>query len=244
MIGSRAVSRVNASSGRSSSTWWLKKALLTALVIGGLGSFTIAGTFAVLSSETSNGKATLASGTLTFGNKVGSASTCFSYGGAASPGNVNAACTALFTSATQLYPNVESAATVQIVNNGSLDATALSVYMPTCTNGNTPGAPSPGAGNPCAAGGLQMYVQETDSVGTATKCWYPLVAAGACSWFGDTLSLFVGNYATLTSALALGSGPVHGATRYFKLGVELPIGASNTLQGRSATFDLTWHITN
>jgi hypothetical protein len=244
VIGVRTLRRVRASSGRTSSTWWLKKALLTAVIIGSLGCFTVASTFAVLSSETANGKGSLASGTLTFGNKVGSASTCFSYGGAAAPGNVNTGCTALFTSATELYPGVPTEASVQIVNNGSLDSTSLSLYMPSCTAGNTPGAPSPGADDPCASGGMQLYVQETDSGGAATQCWYPLTAPGACSFFGDTLALFVGNFSTVTTALSLGSGPAHGVTRYFKIVAELPSDASNTLQGRSATFDLTWHITN
>jgi hypothetical protein len=243
MSGGSTIRRVRVTSGRSSSTWWLKKALLTLLIIGGLGSFTVASTFAVLSSDTSNGKTSLASGTLTFGNKVGTATTCNSYG-AGSSSNVNNACDAIFTSATEMFPGVPAITSLQIVNNGSLDASDLTLYMPTCTPGDTTGAPSPGAGSPCDAGGLQLYVQETNAAGTTNvKCWYP-TAATTCSFINDTLSLFVGNFTSVTTALDLGSGPAHGATRYFKIGVQLPSDASNTLQGRTATFGLTWHITN
>jgi hypothetical protein len=211
-------------------------------VIGGLGSFTVASTFAVLSSQTANPKTSLSSGTLTFGNKVGAGSTCNSYG-AGSTANVNPNCSAIFTATTQVYPGVPSTSTVQIVDNGSLDITDLSIFMPTCSAGATSGAPV-NTGDPCAAGGLMMVVQETNSGGTDTTCWYPAVMAGSCPYVDDTLSLFVGNFPSLPLALSLGAGPVHGATRYFRIGVELPIGASNTLQGRSATFGLTWHITN
>jgi hypothetical protein len=89
-----------------------------------------------------------------------------------------------------------------------------------------------------------LYLQETNSGGTDTTCWYPTQGPGSCAFAADTLSNFVGNFFMLPLALSLGAGPVHGATRYFRIGVELPIGASNTLQGRSATFGLTWHITN
>jgi hypothetical protein len=242
MSGGSALRRVRATSGRTSSTWWLKKALLSALVIGGLGSFTVASTFAVLSSQSANPTSSLSSGTLTFGNKVGTGSTCNSYG-AGSTANVNPSCSAVFTATTQVYPGVPSTTNVQIVDNGSLDITDLSLFMESCTAGATSGAPA-NTGDPCGTGGLMLYLQETNSGGTDTTCWYPTQGPGSCAFAADTLSNFVGNFFMLPLALSLGAGPVHGATRYFRIGVELPIGASNTLQGRSATFGLTWHITN
>ena len=60
--------------------------------------------------------------------------------------------------------------------------------------------------------------------------------------FSGSVSLS-GNLNTVTSALDVGAGPAAGATRYFKLGMQLPTNASNTLQGEEALFALTWHMT-
>jgi hypothetical protein len=44
------------------------------------------------------------------------------------------------------------------------------------------------------------------------------------------------------SPLALGTGPAAGASRYFIIGMQLPGGASNALQGEEALFGLTWQL--
>ena len=243
MIAGRTFHHVRGCSGRTSSTWLMKKVLASLLVLGGLSFLTAGGTFALLNSEESNPGASIASGTLTFSNVVNAGTACFSYGGPASPGNVNNTCQALFVSTTQNYPNVQATAQVKIANNGSLDASDLSVYMPSCTNTVTPGAPTPGGGNPCAAGGAQLYLQETDSSFAATKCWFP-AGPTTCTFAANALSVFATNFATSAGALDLGSGPAHAQTRYFVVGMELPSTASNTLQGQAAQFGLTWHLTN
>jgi hypothetical protein len=225
------------------STRRFKTLLASLMVVGGLGCLTVSGTYAVLNSQQTNGKATFASGTLTFGNTVNTGTTCFSYG-AGSTANVNGACSPLmsYNAAAENYPGVPATAKVTIANNGSIGASDLQLFMPSCTTAATPDAPSPGGGNPCA-GGADMIVQETDSAGNATFCWYPDFAAGSCSWLDDTLSFFAGA-TDLSGALDLGSGPAAGATRYFTIGLELPSTASNTLQGQEAVFSLTWHLTN
>jgi hypothetical protein len=241
MIG-RPYRRVRASSGRASSTWFMKKVLATLIVIGGLSSLTVTGTFALLTSQESNARSTVASGTLTFSNKVSTGTACLSYSGPSSPGNVNTGCQALITSATQNYPGVPiSPVSVQITNNGSIDAASLSVYMPSCTAAPTPGAPSPGGGDPCAVNGAQFYLQETTSSGTATTCWFP-AGPTTCVFNANSLRVFAVNLGTTSSALNLGPGPAHGQTRYFKVGMQLPATANNNLQGEAAVFALTWHI--
>jgi hypothetical protein len=243
VIAGRTSRRAWSSAGRSSTTWRLKKVLASLIVIGGLSSLTVSGTFALLSSQESNARSSVASGTLTFSNTVNTGTACLSYGGPASPGNVNNSCQALFTSATQNYPGVAiTPAKVTIANNGSLSASGLSVYMPACTAAVTPGAPSPGTASPCAAGGAQLYVQETDSSWTPTKCWFP-AGAGACGWAASALFVFASNFNSTTSSLDLGRGPASGASRYFQIGMRLPSDASNNLQGKAAVFGLTWHIT-
>jgi hypothetical protein len=233
---------VRASAGRTSSTWRLKKILASLIAIGALSSVTVTGTFALLSSQETNTGSSVASGTLTFSNTVGTGTACLSYSGPASPGNVNTACDALITSATLNYPGVAlTPVKVTIANNGSLDAASLSVYMPSCTAAATPGAPSPGGANPCAAGGAQFYIQETNSAGVATACRYPSGPV-TCVFSANTLQLFAANANTVTSAVNLGSGPAHGQSRYFLIGLELPSTAGNTLQGEEAVFALTWHV--
>jgi hypothetical protein len=235
---------VRASAGSASSTWRLKKILASLIVIGALSSVTVTGTFALLTSEETNTVSSVASGTLTFTDTANAGTACTSYGGPASPANVNNSCQALLTSATLNYPGAAiTPVQVKIANNGSLDAASLSVYMPSCAASATPGAPAPGGADPCAANGAQLYIQEVTSTGMPTTCWYPQPAApGTCSFTASSLHLFAANVNSTTSALNLGAGPAHGQTRYFQIGLELPSTASNALQGEEATFGLTWHL--
>jgi len=220
----------------------LKRILATMMLLGAMSFLTLNGVFAALNSETLDRGSSISSGTLTFTNKVATNTVCASYGGAASPGNVNTGCDALFASSTLQYPGAPATVRVTIANNGSLDAADLSLFMASCSNTNTPTAPAPGAGNPCGAGGAQLYVQETDSSFIATKCWYPTVAAGSCSFNANGLSNFAALYTSAVSSLDLGAGPAVAASRYFVIGMQLPSNASNSLQGREALFDLTSHM--
>jgi hypothetical protein len=216
-----------------------KQVLASMIVLGAMASITVTSTYGLLNSEETNVHSSVASGTLTFSNTVNSGSACYSYGGASSPGNQNT-CSPLFTSATQNYPGAPATATVTIANNGSLDASDLSVYMPSCAVASTPGAPAPGGASPCAAGGAQFYVEEETPSGP--KCWFP-AGAGACAFAANSLFVFQANEQTVASALDLGAGPAHGQTRTFTIGMQLPSNASNTLQGEEAVFSLTWHLT-
>jgi len=233
---------VHRTAGPASSTWRLKKMLAALIIFGALSSVTATGTFALLTSEEGNTHSAVSSGTLTFDNVVNTGTACFSYGGPSSPGNVNTGCQALITSATLNYPGVAiTPVKVTITNDGSIDASDLSVYMPSCTAAATPGAPTPGGADPCATNGAQFYIQETTSTGTPTQCWYPS-AVGACSFSASSLHLFAANVNTTTSALDLGKGPAHATARYFLIGMQLPSTAGNALQGEAAVFPLTWHM--
>ena len=50
------------------------------------------------------------------------------------------------------------------------------------------------------------------------------------------------NYGSSGTAQTIGSGLASGAAAYFTISVQLPSSAGNTLQGRQATMDWTWHI--
>lgn len=224
-------------------TWRVKQALVGLMAVGGLSSLGVGGTFALFRSEAANVGSKVATGTLTLNDKVGEGATCYSYKGEAGKEpskNANEACQALFTSASLNYPGTAAVAKVKISNDGSLDAKDLELYMPSCSAENTPSASSPGAGNPCATEGNEMYVQETSSSGEATECRYP-AGAGACKWVANTLYIFSQNYKSTASALDLGSGPEHEKARYFEVALRIPAAASNELQGRQAAFGLTWY---
>lgn len=230
------------SSGRRSSTWRLKKVLLSLIVLGGLSFFTLTSAYALLNAESRNIGSTISAGTLTFNNKVNLGSLCYSYTGPSSSGNANTGCDALFTSATQMYPGTAATSRVTVANDGSLDASDLSVYMPTCTAVATPTAPSPGGADPCAVAGAQFYIQETDSSFNPTNCKYP-AAAGTCAFAANTLFFFKSSANSAPTAFDLGSGPAHAQSRYFVIGMQLPTNASNALQGEEALFTLTWRMT-
>lgn len=228
------------SAGPSSSTWRLKKVLAALILVGSMTFLTVGGVHALLNSETLNRGTSIASGTLTFSDQVAAGTVCTSWG-VGSVVNVNSACLPLFTSATTIYPGDTGTVHVTIKDDGSLPVGNLSVFMPACTMTTTPGAPTPGGGSPCVAGGDLFYVQETDSSFTPTTCKYP-AAAGTCAFVADTLNIFRTTYTSTATALNLGSGPTAGGFRYFIIGLQLPTTAANNLQGEAATFDLTWQV--
>jgi hypothetical protein len=245
-MNGRAGSVVRRGADRLSSSRRLKRVLLSLLLVGALGTVTVQRTYALLAGDEANPAATASSGTLTFDAVVGTGSACFSNSGPSSPGNVNTSCDALFTydPATEYYPGDSATAQVRIRNDGSLGASGLSLYMPSCTAGTTGDAPAPGGGDPCAAGGAEIYVQETASDGTTpVTCWYP-AGTTTCSFAADTLHGFAQTYASSAAALDLGGGPPALQTRYFTIGIALPSTAVNTLQGEEAVFSLTWHMTS
>jgi hypothetical protein len=210
------------------------------LVVGSLTFLTYGGAFALMTGDLVNRGSSVASGTITFSNKVNTGTACISNSGPASPGNVNTTCDALFTSTTQMYPGQLAAAKVTIKNTGSINAKDLAIFMPSCTAAAVSGAPV-STGDPCGAGGAQLYIQETDVNWAAVKCWFPSTAV-TCPLTADSLNTFDQNYTDTTSMVHLGAGPAAAQFRYFIVGVELPSPAANALQGRAAVFALTWHV--
>lgn len=171
--------------------------------------------------------------------------------------NVNAqGCDAMYTTSVLNYPGVLQKANIQITNDGTIDATTMTMWMPiipgtsvSCQEVDTPGIPAYAhlAGDPCASSnvasgaGVIFYVQETQSnYTTAVKCWYPSTAT-TCPLTGSLADFATNNYDS-ADYLPVGSGPTHGNSRYFVVGTEFPSNASNTFQGESARFSLDWHL--
>lgn len=235
-----ALRRFRRHTSSHATTWALKKVLLSFIVVGGLSFFTLASTFAVLNSESSNARGSIASGTLTLGNKVNSGTTCFSYTATA---NSNSTCTALFSNSPLQYPGTASAAVdVTITNQGSIPASALAIYMPSCTAVTSPSAPSPGGGNPCLTGGAMITIDESNAAFTSHSCVYPQTS-GTCTFLANTMNALATTKTDSTHMVVLGSGGLAaGASRYFIITMELPSTAANNLQGEAAQFNLTWNL--
>ncbi len=226
--------------------------LLSLLAVGGAASLSVSGTYAILTSATTNSASSIASGTLTFGNQVNTGTVCYSYGSGSS-NNVNSSCSALVSNSTLQYPGSSATATVTITNNGSVGISDLKVYMPSCSGTASPGAGAlAGGGNPCgylSGGGywtgLLFSIEETSTPGgTPTYCWYPDQASGACSGSSYDWLAFMSGFSSVSNALDFGSGPAAGQSRYFTITVGLPTHADSTLQGEEALFSLAWHGTS
>ena len=213
-----------------------KRVLLSFLVVGGLSMFSLAGTFATLTSESANRSATIQSGSLTLSNLVGSGSTCFSYTSTTN----SKSCDALFSSSTLVYPGQSQSVHVTVTNSGTIAGSNLSLYMPTCTAAASPGAPSPGGGNPCASGGPALTISETNSSWASPSCVFPTFG-GTCTYTAGTL-YFMSTKKDTSHLYSLNEGLAVGQTRYFVISLQLPTAAANTLQGEQAQFDLTWLV--
>jgi hypothetical protein len=219
----------------------VKLLLVAAMLVGAFGFVTVPKVWALFTAETTDLNASATSGTLTMDLKVGAGTDCFSYSSGPSGDNANSSCDTLRTdiAANELYPGDSTTTTLTIKNAGSLNASDLRVFMPGgCSFQKTASATAGNGGNPCSTGGWMLYIQET---GATTKCWYPVVANGSCSFSADTLSGFAIR-TTATTGVSLGAGPAAQATRTFVVGIQVPSNASNTLQGEAAKFVLAWHM--
>ena len=152
--------------------------------------------------------------------------------------NINAACDQLFSALVKKPGDSYTGDQLNLQNAGSIDATALKLTAGSCLTSNAGGESFHGTGNLCPL--LDVYVQEwTDNTySVASHCWYGGGNATTCA-FDDTKTLSTLNGA---SPFTLTGGLNAGSDRYFTVGVELQNGAGNTVQGRSAAADLTWHI--
>ena len=256
--------------GSKPSTALVKKLLLTFVVIGLLGTFTVKRVAAVLVTEQVNTGSSVASATFTLDTTIGANAPCSSDAGAnpsSQPNNIT--CTGvggqLFAGTTGHFPGDANTVSVKIKNTGSIDSQDLLISMQNCVSGGTGLGGILGAlqSDPCSgilngtnteSGGLQLYVQETDSSGTnlTNGCLYPdpnakphspadLPGTGtgyatcAANWANNSFADFYNMNCWDLGKIAAG------ATRYFKIGVEFQTDSPNSYQATNATFDLTWH---
>lgn len=216
---------------------WLRRLALLVVVPCALlgGIITTSGSF---NAQTRNPSNAFGSGSLVLLDTKQSASTCASTGGGSTNSNVNNSCDQLLNLATK-KPGDNATARVTLKNDGSINASALQLYTASCANSDSAGETYHGTGDMC--GEVQLYVQQysDSSFTTKSSCLYGGGTATVCD-FSDatkTVSAFATAY---TSVSPLGLGTLNaGSSVYLELGVQLPSNASNSYQGRTATFDLT-----
>ena len=223
----------------------LRKLLLTVMIVGASGSTIGAGTFASYNATTSNSAVAFDTGYLVLSNTTPVTNTaCFSYGASTSftNSNSNASCDSVFTTnKTNLKPgDTATSVNFTLQNKGNLAAGSMSLYRSACATATNNGSGFHGAGNPCDA--LAIMVQETQSdFTTNVKCWYPVVAAGACTM---DASANVSDIGVAASPVAVTSASLAvDDIKYYTVTIQLPSTASdNTVQGMQTSFSLTWQL--
>jgi hypothetical protein len=127
------------------------------------------------------------------------------------------------------------------LSSATAGATSLSVVSQNANFSYATGSTVTNASNdPCANGGGQFFIQETDSSFANPTCIVPTPGAGACTPTADSLADFASTYNTSISSWDFGAGPAAGASRYFVVGLQLPASAASALQAQAALFSVTW----
>lgn len=236
-----------ADDARSRARRRLPRAGLLALVMLAFGGGAF-GSWASFSASTTN-SATFATGVLILSNKVESGTTCVSASGN-TDGNATD-CDALVSINTQKPGNTATTAKVVLQNVGSITGSTLQAYASSaCATDNTAGS-FHGTGDLCALVQLtiQSYVDQASldaDTPAGGVCAYGVdttPADGVCDGYSSTRTLahFSTTYPAFGSSLSLGS--LGGsAFRYYRVGVKLDPTAGNTIQGRRATFGITWRL--
>lgn len=227
----------------------LRKILLTLMVVGAVGSTISAGTFASFTARTTNTASTFSAGTLVLGNQKDTATMCLSNAGGSVTGtHLNNSCDTL-VAVTVRKPGDLAEVDLSLQNLGSIDGLLTAYASQNCQAGNDLTQPFNGTGNACTT--VRMTIEEFASQADRTAdipswCWYGgLAGTSACDIDGTglkTLTNWHTNHPS-TGATPLDMGAIQaGATRYFRITLKLPVGASDQLQGKMATFGYVWRL--
>lgn len=215
-----------------------KKLLLSMVVLGLVGLVVGGGSFATFNAQTTNPSNTFSTGTLVLSNQRDSGTACLSTGGGFTDVNVNSTgCDDLIAGVIQ-KPGDSTSHTVTIKHVGSIDATTTELWSAGCATDDN-GEAFHGTGDLCNRVTLTIHDDTND------RCVYPTAVfgtpeAGPCSASeSKTLADFAASAAS--SHVTLGSLAAD-ASLAFTLVAGLPSSADNSYQGREATIDFNWQI--
>jgi hypothetical protein len=224
------------------STW--KRVAISAGILLGAAALIGSGTLATFTAQVGNPGNRFATGTLVLSDTKQGGSACLSTGGGTTDSNVNNNCDTLYDVSVR-KPGDSATANLTIKDEGSLAASVLRVFAPTCTDADAVGENFHGTGSACAT--VQLYIQQFSDSGftTPSACLYGGATGVTCNFSDATKTLgdFQTNYNSTVNGLSIGSGMAVGASDYFQIGVMLPSSAGNTLQGRQATIPFDWYVT-
>lgn len=201
-----------------------------------------AGTWAAFNASTSN-SSTFATGSLVLSNTKQSSTACFSSGsGGGLTSNAND-CEQLFTVSVQ-KPGDSADGALTLENVGSLDADVLKVHATSGCASTVVGSFS-GTTDLCTK--LRLSIQEYSDAGwtTPSTCLFGGGTVTACAFddAGKTVAQFVSLHGDWANGLSMGAMPAGaGGRRYVRVAVKLDAGEGNEVQGRQASFGLTWRI--
>ena len=217
---------------------------LSAAVLIALCGFSAAATVASFTAETTNPTNKFATGTLVLSNKVNSGTTCLSTGGGNTDTNANPACDNLFNLTAQ-KPGDTTSANLTLQNVGSIAASALKLFTSACVDSDATAQSYHGTGSPCA--NVQLTVQQWSDAAFSTPlaCLYGATPVSNTCDFSDatkTMGAYASGHTGSANAQTIGSGLAANGLGYFTVAVKMATTAGNTLQGRQAAMDFTWHL--
>lgn len=230
----------------------LRKLLYTMIVVGGLASTVGAGTYASFNASTQSASSTFSTGSLVLDRNV-SATTCWSFGAAASTdANANASCAAV-VNLSRVKIGDSNTVDIVLTNGGSLPGTLSFGAVSACVSGANPGVNwTLGTGDMCTHTAFVLQEWSSGFGSAFSTCAYPASAVSGCSF--TTPASLTANASPpspavgATPGLPLASSPrtlgaiAAGASRYFRMTFVLPTGVDNQLQGRRAQFQLVWSL--
>lgn len=210
---------------------------LLAIVGGG------SGTFASFSAQTTNKENTFKTGTLLLSDQVKSGTVCYSNEATT---NEESKCEAIVKTG-EMKPGEGESNTLTIKNVGTLASSDLDLFGSECKNETTGSFPGTDKlsheGNVCKE--LLISVEKDKKAGAEPeKCLIGTEKGGACEESkGEALESWLAANSEASKAYAFAGDKLKaGEERFYKVYLYLPKSVGNEFQGRTAKFDLTFHI--
>lgn len=218
-------------SGRSA----LKRILLTTMIVAALATLT-ASTIANFNATISNSSNTFQSGTLVLKQNQG-ATTCLSTGGGVVTDANSATCPSdnLGAATGQKPGGTPVTQTVTLVDDGTIDGLTFKIWSAGCSSSDAASETYHGTGDLCTVTDLTIYDL------THSTCVYPQTSGACTLTAGKTLSNFAAAHSGSGNAVVV-TALTAGSSTTFVLTAQLEATAPNSVQGRVATIDFHWYL--